>query len=307
MSVTTKVYANMLAVSYGKRLDSERLRRIVEAKNVAEAFKMLGDYGFNYTDGMSVDGFIVDETNRLIEFVGDVSPSGRLAEALNARFKYNNAKLAYKSRFTEVPSDGYYATDLDVSKIVKGDYEDADKYMTAALEELDGAEEKKPQAIDLCLTRAMYKYVLSRGGSLVKKYFRAEIDMKNILSAARMKRLNLSGDEFIDGGKISKQKLEEAVSADNFAEAFEHTPYEEYAAEIERGELKELWRAERDADDYLYFLTSGIVTNYTSFEPFLNYYTEALIELKTVKTALVCIKTNARGSFYERIPKLYKA
>ena len=70
--------------------------------------------------------------------------------------------------------------------------------------------------------------------------------------------------------------------------------------------MKELWRAERDADDYLYYLTDKDVTNFTSFEPFLNYYTEALIELKTVKTALVCIKANERGSFYERMPRLYR-
>lgn len=305
--ITTKVYANMSAMQYGKRMDAERLRRVVEAKSLGEAFKMLGDYGFYYSEGLTVDGFIVGETDRLIEFITDVAASERLKTALTARFVYNNAKLAYKSRFAPVPSDGYYSVGADAEKIAKGDYSETDKFLCAALQELDEAEENKPQAIDLTLTRAMYKQVLSCGIRPLKKYFRAEIDMKNILSAARMKRLNLSsGDEFIDGGSLRRDVLDEAVTAERFAECFENTPYYEYAENIERGEFKELWRAERDADDYLYYLTEGTVTAYTSFLPFLNYYTEALVELKTVKTALVCIKTNARGSFYERIPQLYK-
>ncbi len=305
--LTTKVYANMAAVQDGKRTDGERLRRIVEAKTLGEAFKMLSDYGFYYTDGLSVDGFIVGETDRLIDFISNTAASETLKNALTARFVYNNAKLAYKSRFAPVPTDGYYAVELDCDKISKGNYEDTDKYMRAALVELDEAEERKPQAIDLALTRAMYKNVLSCGIPLVKKYFRAEIDMKNILSAARIRRLGMSfGDEFIEGGSISQERLAESTTAESFADCFDNTKFYEYAENIERDEFKELWRAEREADDYLYYLTDGAVTAFNSYRPFLNYYTETLIELKTVKTALVCIKTDTRGSFYERMPLLYK-
>lgn len=296
----------MLAVIGSGRLDSERLRRIVECKTVAEAFKMLGDYGYNYAEGASVDGFIVGETDRLIEFVTEACASPKLCEALLARFKYNNAKLAYKSRFVEAPSDGYYNTELDVKSIADGDYSELDKYMAEALTLLDEQNEDKPQAIDLALTRAMYKHVLSLNDPLVKKYFTAEIDMKNILTAARMKRLAIDGDSFIGGGKVKTDALEESVKAESFAEYFEHTPYAEYAEEIEKNELKELWRAERDIDDYLFYLTDSAVTSFTSNKPFLNYYTQTLIELKTVKTALVCIKTDSRELFYKRIPRIYQ-
>lgn len=305
--ITTKVYANMSAMQYGKRMDAERLRRVAEARTLDEAFKMLGDYGFYCADGLSVDGFIVGETDRLIAFIDDVAASEKLKNALTARFVYNNAKLAYKSRFAEMPSDGYYSVGLDADKIAAGDYSETDKYMCAALTALDEADERRPQAIDLCLTRAMYDYVCSCGIGLVKKYFKAEIDMKNILSAARMRRLGIeSGDEFIAGGSVPRETLDESIAAEGFADCFENTRFFEYAENIERNEFKELWRAERDADDYLYYLTAGTVAAFTSYQPFLNYYTETLAELKTVKTALVCIKTDTRGSFYERIPQLYK-
>lgn len=303
---TTKVYANILAMQYGKRMNMERLRRIIEAKTVAEAMKMLGDFGYAYKDGCSIDEFVVGETNRLIEFIAENAANKKLKNALTARFVYNNAKLAYKSRFIEVPSDGYYDVDFDSKQIASGDYEEADKFMTAAIELLDEQNISSPQRIDLELTRAMYEYVLSCGIPAVKKYFRAEIDMKNILSAARMKRLKLIGDEFIGGGTVSVELLEQAASADDgFKEYFENTPYAEFAENVERNEFKDLWKAENETDDHLFFMTAKDVAQVGSYEPFLNYYAETLIELKTVKTALVCIKTSSRDGFYKRIPAIY--
>lgn len=303
---TTKVFANMSAVINAGRLDGERLRRIVESKTVADTFKVLGDYGYAYSEGVSVDGFIVGETNRLIEFVAEEAASEKLADALTARFRYNNAKLAYKSRFTDVPDDGYYATDLDVKKIVDGDYEDVDRFMAQALTELDEQNETRPQTIDLALTRAMYGYILSCPLGLVKKYARAEIDMKNILSAARMKKLGITGEQFISGGKISVDTLVASLTEQPFESNFEHTPYAEYAERIAEGDFADLWKSEMEADDYLYYLTHRDVAAYSSFTPFLNYYTETLIELKTVKTALVCVKTDSRDLFYKRIPEIYR-
>lgn len=296
----------MLAVGNADRLDMERLRRVVECKTTSDAFKMLGDYGYAYTDGTSVDGFIVGETNKLIEFVENNAPSVKLCDALTARFKYNNAKLAYKSRFAAVPSDGYYNVDTDVKGIADGDYSETDEYMASALTALDESAEARPQAIDLALTRAMYAYVLDSGVPLVKKYFRAEIDMKNILTAARMKKFSLTDDQFISGGTVDAEKLMLSIEEDDFASCFEQTPYAEYAERIQSDGFAELWRSERDADEYLYGISASDVASYTSNKPFLNYYTETLIELKTVKTALVCIKTDSRDLFYKRVPAIYK-
>lgn len=296
----------MSAVINAGRLDGERIRRIVESKTVADAFKVLGDYGYVYSEGQSVDGFIVGETNRLIEFVTEDSASRQLSDALTARFKYNNAKLAYKSRFTDVPDDGYYATDLDVKKIVDGDYEDVDRFMAEALTELDEQNETRPQAIDLALTKAMYNYILSCPIAIVKKYARAEIDMKNILSAARMKKLRMTGEQFIPGGRIGVDTLIASLTEEPFSSNFEHTPYASFSERIEDNDFADLWKSEMEADDYLYYLTHNDVASYTSFTPFLNYYTETLIELKTVKTALVCVKTDSRDLFYKRMPEIYK-
>ncbi|MCM1368487.1 MAG: V-type ATPase subunit [Roseburia sp.] len=303
--MTTVVYANMLAMLESSRLDGDKLRRIAEAETVEAALKMLGDYGFSYVAGGDADAFAIAETNALIKFIRENSASAALADALIAPFAYNNAKLAYKSRFVQAPTDGYYDTDLDVEKIADGDYSEADKFMREALEALDEAKEAKPQAIDLALTRAMYKYILSCCGGVTRKFFVAQIDMKNILAAARMRRLGQDRDEFADGGKISKATLSEAVRAESFAECFENTPYAEMAEDMEARGFSELWSFERDADDFLVFATDSQCARMATAEPFLNFYIRRLVELKAIKTALVCVKTNSRDTFYARVPTAY--
>lgn len=295
----------MLAEQSVKRIDIERLRRLAEARSLADAYKMLGDYGYTYAEGCTVDGFIVAQTDALIAFVSEYSPTDALKNALTARFVYNNAKLAYKSRLRQMPSDGYYSVDFDAKKIADGDYSEADPFMAAALERLDEQKQTDPVNIDLELTRAMYAYVCSCKIPAVVRYFRTEIDCKNILTAARMRRLALSGDEFVAGGKLDMSRLRESLDAESFADCFDGTPYADYARAIEDGGFAELWQAERDADGLLYGLTERAVTEYGSLLPFLRYYHRTLVELKTVKTLLVSVKTGARDAFYKRIPLIY--
>lgn len=309
MTASTVIYANTLAGDTSKRLDGDKLRRIVDAKSLADAFKMLGDYGYGYDPDGSIDGFIIAESNKLIEFIEDTAPSARVAEALLAPYVYNNVKLAYKARFVEIPLDAYYKTELDAGRITLGDYNDCDKYLADALYALDTDAEKRPKSIDLAITRAMYKSVLSCPVKAIKNYYRAEIDMKNILTAARMFRLKVNAataDEFIEGGTIDFDTLIEAASGKNFALCFMGTKYEDMAERLEKSGFESLGAFEREADDYLFFMTDALCKKITSYEPYLNYYTEQRIELKTLKTALVCIKTDTRNLMYDRIPEIYR-
>lgn len=298
----TKVYANELCVLNSDRLDGERLRRIADAGNVADALKMLGDYGFCIADG-TIDGFITKETNEFIAFIKENAASKSVADALIAPYEFNNVKLAYKSRFADMPADIYYATGTDVSGIALGEYDDLGGDLRAALERLDANKEKRPQIIDLEITRAMYKTALSCKTHAVRNYFRTEIDLKNILTAARMKRLGIDRDEFIDGGKAVKiSALKEAVSGDDFSVCYEGTPYEEIG---ERLDMSRIAAFERDGDEFLFFMTDKMCQDMASYTPFINYYARVRIELKAIKTALVCVKMGSSDEFYARIPKLY--
>lgn len=306
MNASTKIYANMLADTLGGRLDSERLRRIVEAKTVSDALKMLGDYGYSYRADGSIDNFIVAETNELIEFIKDTAADESVSDALIAEYAYNNVKLAYKSRFIDIADDTYYNVGLDIAKIKHGDYNELDPYLADALYELDSESEQKPQVIDLVITRAMYKFALSCGVPAVRKYFRTQIDLINILTAARLFRLGLSGrDEFIDGGTIDGDVLSDAAKGGGFSHCFMGTKYEEIAERLEKSEFKGLSEFARDSDDYLLAMTDSLIKDMGSYKPFLGYFIQARVELKTIKTALVCIKTDSRDLFYARRPEIF--
>ncbi|MDE7464285.1 MAG: V-type ATPase subunit [Clostridiales bacterium] len=306
MTASTIIFANTLAMQYASRLDGERLRRIVEAPTVDAALKMLGDYGYTYAPNGSIDNFIVAETDRLIDFINETVPNDRAREALIAPFWYNNVKLAYKSRFIAVPDDGYYQVGGEPSKIARGDYSDCDRSLEEALTALDEAGEKEPREIDLAITRAMYKLILSCGIRVIKKYFKTEIDLKNMLTAARLRRLGICRDEFIDGGTLKKSDLMESLTVKNFYGCFFGTEYEDAAEELESDGFKSLAKFESDADDHLFFLTDSLCAKISTYEPFLNYYTRARVELKAIKTALVCLKTDARDVFFARMPKIYE-
>lgn len=302
---STKIFANTLASLRSARMDGERMRRLVEARTIAEAFKMLGDYGYDYEPDGDIDAFIVGETDKLIEFICDAAANDRVKSALIAPFWYNNVKLAYKSKFIAVPDDAYYALDTDAAKIALGDYDDCDEFLAAALAELDAQGTRSPSEIDLAITRAMYKHILSCGIHVIKKYFRTEIDLKNILTAARLRRLGAVRDEFIDGGTLKKSALTESLTVKNFCGCFFGTPYEDAAEGIEADGFRSLAKFESETDDYLFFMTDSLCAKMSSYEPFLNYYTKARVELKAIKTALVCVKTDSRDVFYKRMPKIY--
>ena len=145
------------------------------------------------------------------------------------------------------------------------------------------------------------KYTLSNA----KKYFKKEIDLKNILSAARLRRMGQNRDEFIGGGTLKKDTLMESLTVKNFGGCFLGTEYEDIAEDMEADEFRSLAKYESDADDHLFFLTDSLCAKMSTYEPFLNYYTRARVELKAMKTALVCVKTDARDVFFSRMPKIY--
>ena len=170
MAMTTKVYANMLAECSGFRLDKERLRRIADAKTLAEAFKMLADYGYGggtvNEQSYDIDAFIDAETSKLIAYATTDAPDPYLARVLTARFLYGNVKAYYKARFTgeNRAAAVYGMDDAELREgIEKGNYVSLPAPMADALARLDerfAESAPDPKQIDVALTGAMFADML---------------------------------------------------------------------------------------------------------------------------------------------------
>lgn len=304
--MTTRVYANALAaLNSANFLDEEKIRRLTDAATVSDCVKMLIDYGYGEPGVSDPDALIIGETNKLIEFVNENSPDQRAAYALNARFLYNNIKLFYKSRFARVDTSAVYATE-DVSAVAAKDYSALSSFAANALEKLDEGE-PSAEEIDLELTRAMYDDILSNAKSgLLKKYFRAEIDLKNISAAARARVLGVKyAGKFIEGGFVSVDELENSIDAKNFDACFYGTPYDDIAEKLAASDFKDFTDLERASDEYLFYLTDSLLISVTGDKPFLNYYTARLAELKTIKVVTVAVKTGRKSEVAPRIRRIY--
>lgn len=304
--MTTRVYANALAaLNSANFLDEEKIRRLTDAATVSDCVKMLVDYGYGEPGVVDPDALIIGETDKLIEFVNDNSPDPKAAYALNARFLYNNIKLFYKSRFSRVDTSLVYAVG-DVSQVANKDYFALSSFAATALEKLDEGE-PTAEEIDLELTRAMYEDILSNAKTaLLKKYFRCEIDLKNISAAARARVLGVKyAGKFISGGFVSTEELEDSIEAKNFDACFYGTPYDEIAEKFVQSEFKDFTELERSSDEYLFYLTDSLLVSVTGDKPFLNYYTARLAELKTIKVITVAVKTGRKNEVAPRIRRIY--
>ncbi|MCI8435319.1 MAG: V-type ATPase subunit [Clostridia bacterium] len=307
------VYSNTLArIQMGRLLNAEQFKRLSEA-DYADALKMLAEYGYGGgVAGGDIDTVIARETNALISFIEDDCVNAFARKALLNRFYYSNAKALYKSRFADVDlGAALYNVDLDMTGIVKGDYNELDVSLTETLEYLDSLETPlHPKTIDTVLTKAMYADSLrcaKRSHSrTLNKYFVSEIDLNNILSVLRANILRLSAESvaemLVDGGTLSQETLLSVLTIDpaHIAEPFERTPY---AAMLERLAEKVAYTAEFEtgADDYLYMLTESGAVSLDKFDVFLRYVLAQLTEFKMVKMILVCAKNGVKQEIAARM------
>lgn len=311
--MATKVYTNALATLYGGRcLDKEKIRRLLESPSVSDYIKMLIDYGYGEASLTSVDDIVAYESQKLIEFIESDCYNDNIAKALTARYYYNDIKLAYKSRFTDVSSVRRAKLAEDVFEdVARGDYSYCSAYAVNALTQLDSIESPSPSAIDIALSVAMYNeiFALTKRG-LVNKYFRVEADIKNILTVARCKKLGYSEveleAELMPCGFLKRSDLIYSLNAKSFSASLYGTDYMDMAEQLENSDFKDVERYETDADDYLYSLSSGLLLSMTSDKPLLNYYTSMLIELKTLKIIAVAVKLGDETLLNSRLRQMYE-
>lgn len=323
---STKIYANAVAkYNEGKLLDSEQIRRICEA-DFADALKIVTDLGYGGgvlgDKGQDVDAFIAEETARLIEFVISDSPDEWLSRALTNRFLYSNAKVYYKNKFTNVDLEAalYRMPGNDEIEHALGvtDYAALPACMADAFAELDArftTEPADPKKIDLVLTRAMYadtKYCARKSGAkIIRSYVTAEIDLSNLLTVFRCRRLGLgrtdAAELLITGGTLAADDLLSAVDADEdeAGTLFSDTQYADLVSRLLSDGGGSLVRFQADTDAYLNEITNAERDNMLSLSPFLGYFTAKLAECKTVKMILTCLKNNARDEIARRLGRGY--
>ena len=320
MAYMSKIYANTLA-SYNEKylLDEEKLRRLMDSK-YSDALKILQDFswGESLTGEITADSILSAETAKLIEFVQSSSPTEKITDVLLAEFLFNNAKAVFKGKVSGIDvTEALYAGFEYVSDAIESDelaeLPDELADCISNLNELGETRTLTPREIDMEIMRARYAYELRRakGDSRLTKYVKTDIDLKNLMTLFRCRLLSLDksvmNSMLIKGGSLKSYDLGKALegSQEVYNLFFARTVYDEIFDKVGDGE-QAIAEIEAGIDNYLYSLTLAGRDNFMSDNPFIGYFHRRLLELKTVKTVLVCIKNNAVDEIRKRLRAIYE-
>lgn len=315
MAIIGKIFANTLA-SYEEKdlLDADKLRRLTDA-TYPEALRLLADFGWGDEGG--ADDILAGRTARLIEFVREYAPSDKVRDVLCAEFVFHNAKAAYKGRVSgaDVSRALYGGFGYVEKSVMSGDYSELPAELAECLERLDEkymTEKPNSREIETEITQARYDYLVkrARGERMLSAYVKSELDLKNLMTLYRCRLLGMGRREliamFIKGGSIKQSDALRALegSDEAFSAFFSDTAYGELFASAGEG-ADALAELEKGADELLYALTLAGRDNFLSDVPFVNYFVRALLEIKTVRTVLVCIKNGVTGEIKRRMRAIY--
>lgn len=315
MNYNSKIYANILAsLNEARILDEEKLRRLTDSSYI-DALKILADYGWGDSANDDIDALVSKETAGLIDFVSENCADDKLKDILLAQFLFNNAKAIYKTKLTgRSDPQTLFGGVKNVMGILEDNYSELPAELADAFVRLDQkreAEALSSREIDRTVTYAMYAY-LSRLTKLrfgLKKYIVSEIDMLNLMTLLRCRRLGFDQktleDNLITGGKIPDEEISAALELPDeaFASVYADSDYAEVFGDALTESFTDI---EVRIDNCLYALTLAGKNIITSNAPFINYFYKHLYELKTVKMILICLKSGETDEIKRRMRDIYE-
>ncbi len=207
-------------------LTFERMERMIDAKDAADAAKVLGECGYPdlpEVTNSALDAMLAQAQAALFEDMGKAVGNPALMDVFRCKYDYHNAKTLVKAE----------ALKLDQDKLLLGggrydpaalaeDYrrEDLRSYAETFREAIGHAREVlgssgDPQQADFILDRAYFQELTAlakaSGSKFLEGYVAALIDGANLRSAVRAARLD-KGGEFLrqvlaEGGSVSPEDI----------------------------------------------------------------------------------------------------
>lgn len=218
-------------------LTRERMDRMIEARDRAEALKVLTECG--YPEGESLEAVLAQARADTFRDLESASPDKRLVELFQLKYDYHNAKAILKARAVGadperllLPGGRYGGRELLESwqrEDLRGCSETFRKAMTQAKAVL--TESRDPQRADLVLDRACFEEMAQRAKDLdsrfLQGYVALTVDVANLRASIRIHRMGREGDflrqVLLPGGTVSEQAIA-AARGENLGEVFRACP-----------------------------------------------------------------------------------
>ena len=203
-------------------LTAERMERMIDAKDAADAAKVLGECGYpdlNEVTPAAVEDMLADAQGALFEDLGKAVDDPPLLDVFRCRYDYHNVKTLVKAAALGLDQDrlllrgGRYEPEKLAEDFRREDlrsyapvFQEAAAHARALL-----GSSGDPQQADFVLDRAYYQELAAlakkSGSKFLEGYVSLAIDGANLRSAVRCARLD-KGPDFlrlvlVEGGAVS--------------------------------------------------------------------------------------------------------
>ncbi len=202
-------------------LNRERMDRMIEARDTADAMKVLTECG--YPEGGSLDAVLAQARADVFRDMTSASPEPRLVELFQLKYDYHNAKTLIKAQAVQtdpqrllMPGGRYEPAKL-LDAWQREDLRDCSELFRSAIAQAQTclAETRDPQQADLILDRACYAEMAALARDLespyLQGYVRLAVDVANLRTAVRVARMGREADflrqALLPGGNVSEQTI----------------------------------------------------------------------------------------------------
>ena len=215
-------------------LTRERMDRMIDARDTAEAMKVLAECGYPDTGG-GLNAVLAQARAETFREMETASPDPRLAEIFQLKYDYHNAKAILKAQAMQTNPErlllpgGRYQPDQLLEGWRREDLRGCSERFRRAMEQAGAAlaEGHDPQQSDLILDRACFEEMARLAQELDSEflggYVRLSVDVANLRAAVRVHRMGKEGDflrqVLLPGGSVSEQTIA-AARGDALGEVF---------------------------------------------------------------------------------------
>lgn len=221
----------LIRVWESRLLTRSQYDRFIEADNLGSALKLLSEtpYG-SYLEGDNFEAALSKAANNMYNDISKASPYEVIVEFMRVKYDYHNIKTLIKGRFLEKDLSYLLIPNgiVDTYKLKSYINGEEVKELPALVKEAidatvkDFEKTQDPQRIDIILDKYMFTHmgqiVKEINNEFINKYLVILIDLTNIKTLLRVKKLNKEAaffrDLLIEGGSISTKTFRELYSED---------------------------------------------------------------------------------------------
>ena len=315
-----------------KRLLSRaRLERMVDAKDMDEVFKILGETEYqqhlnSVARAEDYENILSAELKRVYALMDELTGEKIISRLLSLKYDYHNLKVLIKEKVLGKPLTHLIVPygSLDLGKVrnafVQEDFSDLDPIIGEAMRSTMNEFEKSgdPQLIDILLDRHYYRQLRSLADEteipMFMDYVRNLVDFTNMKTLIRVKKMDKEirflDEVLLDGGSIPKEKILYAINdsldgiIDKFRKESIGKPLSEGLEAFRRtGRLSDF---EKIIDNSIMGLNAPSKNIVFGPEPLFSYLSAKEAEIKALRIVMVSkINKLSPETIRERLRDLY--